>query len=58
MPVSPFEGDFDRRAAADGRPEPRHDPAVQPEVPVSAREEGEEPGTEVTLEEPGYGHGV
>lgn len=58
MPVSPFEGDFDRRAAADARPEPRHDPAVQPEVRVSAREEGEEPGTEVTLEEPGYGHGV
>jgi hypothetical protein len=57
MPVSPFEGDFDHRAAAEGRPEPRHDP-VQPEVRVSAREDHEEPGTEVTLEEPGYGHGV
>jgi len=58
MPVSPFERDADRRAAADGRHEPRHDPAVQPVGGASAREEKEDPGAEETIEEPGYGHGV
>jgi len=58
MPVSPFERDADRRAAAESRHEPRYEAAATPEVRVSSREDPDKPGAEDALEEPGYGHGV
>ena len=67
MPVSPFDRDADRRPP-DGRPQPRHEVAVRPEVRTAKppfakateakREEREEPRGDETIEEPGYGHGV
>ena len=58
MAGSPFEPDVDPRPSVDGQREPPHDGAVTPAVRASPHEDREDPRTEDTLDEPGYGHGV